>query len=355
MRKLFLIFGFAICFLILKPHAVVAQQTSGVSEQQAGPLNDIFGNQTIPGVSCGDADNPNANKCCSQADFLDPNEMVIQNAITVLSKKNPSSQEINNAIKAIMAKKDEIGGNLPGDIGKKTADLLYLANLVDSLNKLQKGTLSAKEKKLAIAGGGAILSALIANREFEQKYPDFGCIFSVCVSDIPKGLFKAAIFEFTPFAKIVGVQSQIPVNPCVNGTPSTGDINSTQCRCNPIKNSSQVLCDRYLLGDNSNYKACSACSTDGGVWTGIGCLQMDTTKFIQTNVLGLGVGLAGVAAFICIIYSAFILQTSQGNPERIKKAREYLTNCIIGLLIIIGSIFLLRLVGVTILRIPGLS
>jgi hypothetical protein len=67
-----------------------------------------------------------------------------------------------------------------------------------------------------------------------------------------------------------------------------------------------------------------------------------------------GVGLAGIAAFLCIIYAAFILQTSRGNPERIKKAREYLTNCIIGLLIIIFAVFVLRLIGVDILQIAGL-
>ena len=56
---------------------------------------------------------------------------------------------------------------------------------------------------------------------------------------------------------------------------------------------------------------------------------------------------------MCIIYSAYLIQFSRGNPERIKKAREYLTSCIMGLLLIIFSIFILRLIGVDILRIPG--
>jgi hypothetical protein len=56
-----------------------------------------------------------------------------------------------------------------------------------------------------------------------------------------------------------------------------------------------------------------------------------------------------------IIFSAFQIQISQGNPEKIKKAREMLTSFVIGLLVIIFSVFILRLIGVDLLRIPGFS
>jgi hypothetical protein len=75
--------------------------------------------------------------------------------------------------------------------------------------------------------------------------------------------------------------------------------------------------------------------------------------FISVTLLGWGVGLAGLIALACIIYSTFVLQTSGGNPERIKKAREYLTSCIVGLLLIIFSVFILNVIGVNILQIPG--
>ncbi|MDH7476708.1 MAG: hypothetical protein QHH09_04620 [Microgenomates group bacterium] len=90
-----------------------------------------------------------------------------------------------------------------------------------------------------------------------------------------------------------------------------------------------------------------------GVWTAIGCIYPYTSSFIQQNLIGLGVSLGGIISLLCIIYSAVIIQTSQGNPEKIKKARELLTSCISGLILIIFSIFILRIIGITILKIPG--
>lgn len=92
-----------------------------------------------------------------------------------------------------------------------------------------------------------------------------------------------------------------------------------------------------------------------GIWTGLGCFETDISALIKNTLLGLGVGLGGVVSMLCIIYSSVMLQTSGGNPERIKKAREYLTSCIAGLLLILFSVFLLQLIGVNILRLPGFS
>ena len=111
-----------------------------------------------------------------------------------------------------------------------------------------------------------------------------------------------------------------------------------------------IMCQGISNPDEKSQ--CASCSSHG-VWTAIGCIDFDLGTFITKSVFSIGISLAGVVSLICIIYSAFILQTSQGNPERLKKAREYLTNCIIGLLLIIFSIFILRLIGVTILQIPG--
>jgi hypothetical protein len=65
-----------------------------------------------------------------------------------------------------------------------------------------------------------------------------------------------------------------------------------------------------------------------------------------------------IAAFIaigCIIYAAVQIQLSQGDAEKLKKARETLTSCILGFMLIIFSVFILRVIGVDILQIPGFS
>lgn len=107
---------------------------------------------------------------------------------------------------------------------------------------------------------------------------------------------------------------------------------------------------------NPEYNHCVDCFTLGGNWTALGCIYSSNwTVFIQQNVLGLATGLGGLAAFMCILYAAFVLQTSGGNAEKIKNAQQLLTSCIMGLMLIIFSVFILRLIGVTILHIPGLQ
>jgi len=46
--------------------------------------------------------------------------------------------------------------------------------------------------------------------------------------------------------------------------------------------------------------------------------------------------------------------SSYGTPEKIQAAKELLTASFGGLLLIIFSVYILQLIGVSILRIPGL-
>ncbi len=148
------------------------------------------------------------------------------------------------------------------------------------------------------------------------------------------------------------------INPCVgNGVPDK-DISDPNCRCvagtagSPIPQIAD-MCQKYLKNSNE-LNTCVSCANKGGMWTGIGCIPLNLSGFVG-YLFSFGIGLAGVVAFICIIISAFALQASMGNTEKVKKAQENLTSCIIGLILIIFSIFILRLVGVNILKIPFLS
>lgn len=99
---------------------------------------------------------------------------------------------------------------------------------------------------------------------------------------------------------------------------------------------------------------CFSCATIGGYYSSIGCVPADLSAFIA-YVLTIGIGLAGVLTLGCIIYSAFLLQISRGEPEAIQKAREQLVSCILGLIMIIFSVFILEVIGVEILRLPGFT
>lgn len=86
--------------------------------------------------------------------------------------------------------------------------------------------------------------------------------------------------------------------------------------------------------------------------TGIGTFSTDPAGFIR-SIFGVLLSLSGGIALLLIIASGYQLMTSQGNPEKVKEARERLTSAVVGLIFIIFSVTILQIIGVTILRIPG--
>lgn len=99
--------------------------------------------------------------------------------------------------------------------------------------------------------------------------------------------------------------------------------------------------------------ACQSCMADGkGAWTAFGCIKTDPGAFVG-EILRIGIGIGGGIAFLLILFGGFQILTSAGNPEQLAAGRELVTSAIMGLLLIIFSVFLLRLIGFNILGIPG--
>jgi hypothetical protein len=143
---------------------------------------------------------------------------------------------------------------------------------------------------------------------------------------------------------------------CQIGKPSSNHPNN--CYCQGDVRTLSNLC--LNIKNDKEKQQCLECIGGGsrgdeikGVWTAIGCVKQDLSLFIRETIFGWGIGLAGLISLFCIIYAALQMQTSQGSPEKIKRAQELLTSCIMGLMLIIFSVFILRLIGVNILKIPG--
>ncbi len=98
------------------------------------------------------------------------------------------------------------------------------------------------------------------------------------------------------------------------------------------------------------------CDVNGeeGIPTAIGCIPT-TLKGFSPWILRWFIGLSGGIAFLLIVYAAFQIISAAGNPQQVQAGQELLTSAITGLIFIIGSLFLLKLVGIEILAIPGLS
>lgn len=90
------------------------------------------------------------------------------------------------------------------------------------------------------------------------------------------------------------------------------------------------------------------------VSTAVATFDTTPTGFIK-SLFGILLSLAGGIALLLIIYAAFQLLVSQGNPEKVQGARETITSAIIGLLFLIFSLTILQIIGVEILHIPGLG
>jgi hypothetical protein len=95
-------------------------------------------------------------------------------------------------------------------------------------------------------------------------------------------------------------------------------------------------------------------SNGTSAWTAVGCIPANPSAFIA-KILSIGVGIGGGIAFLLILFGGFQILMSAGNPEKLNAGKELITSAIVGLLIIIFSVFLLRLIGVTIFAIPGFS
>lgn len=101
-----------------------------------------------------------------------------------------------------------------------------------------------------------------------------------------------------------------------------------------------------------NVQSCISSSGQTGIATGIGCVPV-TPGGLVTKLFSIAMGIGGGIAFLMILIGSLQIQTSSGDPKRLQEGREIIEGAIIGLLLIILSVVILRIVGVNILAIPG--
>ncbi len=103
--------------------------------------------------------------------------------------------------------------------------------------------------------------------------------------------------------------------------------------------------------------ASSVCTVGGqtGIETAIGCIPVSDNNAFLAFILRWAVGIAGGTSFILIIYSGFSIMTAAGDKRKLQAGKELLTAAIAGLLLLIFSVYILDMIGIRILRIPGLG
>ncbi len=86
--------------------------------------------------------------------------------------------------------------------------------------------------------------------------------------------------------------------------------------------------------------------------TSLGYVSTDASNFTRW-VLGFILSISGGIVFLIILITGYRLMTSQGDPEKVKNAKDQLTAAIIGLMFIIFSLAILELITRDILGLPG--
>ena len=97
----------------------------------------------------------------------------------------------------------------------------------------------------------------------------------------------------------------------------------------------------------------SGTCSENEIDTAIGCIPINDTNALIGFILKWAIGIGGGIAFSLILFAGFQIMTSSGNPEKLKAGQELMTSAIAGLILLIFSVFILKIIGVDILQLPG--
>ena len=103
-------------------------------------------------------------------------------------------------------------------------------------------------------------------------------------------------------------------------------------------------------------KSNSAFCDDGAteIRTTIGCIPIARDAFV-TWFLNRLFGIIGGIAFLLMVGGGIQIAASGGDPAKMKAGQEMLSSAVAGLLLALFSLFILRLIMVDILQIPGMN
>lgn len=110
----------------------------------------------------------------------------------------------------------------------------------------------------------------------------------------------------------------------------------------PVSKSLAIPDEFCQLGDSPQVK------------TALGCVPVRFEELVGW-LLPFLFGIAGGISFLLMVYGFIVVATSSGDPKRVAGGRETITSALMGLLTSIFALFILRLIAVDILKIPGIN
>lgn len=92
----------------------------------------------------------------------------------------------------------------------------------------------------------------------------------------------------------------------------------------------------------------------GLLYTAIGCVNSENIEVFVGFMLPILLGVGGGISLLLIAIAAIMIKTSAGDPKRLQAGKELAFAAVAGLILLILSIFLIRVMGLDIFGIPGL-
>ena len=178
-------------------------------------------------------------------------------------------------------------------------------------------------------------------------------------------IFLSLFFIFLAFIKPVFIQSQdrfATCDLCGYCLGKTPPANWESCRAclYPQANSNPETGDTLKIDPEANIPPTPAL---GRWYTFLGCFNTNLGSFEQQGAAGSVVNtllkiifsFVGGASLISLLYGAFILLTSQNNPEKINQGKRIVIGAIVGLIFAIFAVFLIGFIGEKVLKLPGFN
>ena len=94
--------------------------------------------------------------------------------------------------------------------------------------------------------------------------------------------------------------------------------------------------------------------TNGVFDTDLGKIPCSPTGF-ATSLYGIGLSFIGVVALLFIVYGGFLILTSQGNFDQVRRGKAYITYSIVGVVLAISGYALYQILAIDVIKIPGFS
>ncbi|QQG40750.1 MAG: hypothetical protein HYV37_00255 [Candidatus Levyibacteriota bacterium] len=162
------------------------------------------------------------------------------------------------------------------------------------------------------------------------------CLDNKCEKDISGTCVPILVFPTSPLAPTFTPTSTTPVPPallpCLAGEDINGvPITEKQIKDNPDRKRDIVKCTK--------------------IDSAIGEIDTDPAAFIK-KIFTVLLSMAGGWAVYLIITAGYQLMFSQGDAEGVKEAQEKITSAVVGIIFMILSLIILRVIGVDIFQLP---